>query len=130
VKVTALDYQPIKRADKIIKSGNLHVMEKHACVILTMHSVSGKKKNCLLNKGSKLYLKMIGGTVGLQIMRKSTLKAWTIMPYPSIKETQSTVAISSTPKRLAPRTDREDGQMKQYASDKRERDCVCACVKI
>ena len=60
------------------------------------------------------------GLTNFEKKTASTLKAWAITSHPSVKETLTTVFKSSARKCLAPKMDREDGQMKRNSGVKRE----------
>jgi hypothetical protein len=98
------------------------VMEKYVCDFNNAWGV-GDKEESFIEQGHQVGLKddrRYRGLTNFEKKTASTLKARAITSHPSVKETQTTVVKSSARKRLAPKTDREDGQMKRNSGVKRE----------
>jgi hypothetical protein len=98
-------------------------MEKHVCDFNNELGV-GDKEESFIEQGHQVGLKEDRRYHGLTNFEKktaSTLKAWAITSHPSVKETLTTVFKSSARKCLAPKMDREDGQMKRNSGVKREK---------
>jgi hypothetical protein len=98
-----------------------HVMEKHVCDFNNTWGV-GDKEESFIEQGHQVGLKddrRYRGLTNFEEKIASTLKAWAITSHPSVKETQTTVVKSSARNCLAPKTDREDGQMKRNSGVKR-----------